>query len=293
VLLSTGVMGLFYNKKHFQAAGLDPNKPPTNQSDFIAAAQALTREGRYGWVRDAQYWIPWYTMNWQEGGSLLASSGQEDWQVQAAKSSNLASDAAIAAAQFEKDLVQKYKVCVPQFIDIAQLQNVFLAEKVSMISLGPWNLRLMFQSNQQNGTDIGWSAMPQFFPQLKAVQSTSHIWGIMRSTPENPDTKQGAQKFLNYLMTTGQVTWAQAHAPTNIAALSQMQSSSNAVARAMTLWVEQAKYAQFQPADVRWNQISGQVSEALQKICYRNAPVADTLRGVKQQADTILQQQPA
>jgi multiple sugar transport system substrate-binding protein len=36
--MSTGTLGLFYNKDHFQHAGLDPARPPTNRDEFIKAA---------------------------------------------------------------------------------------------------------------------------------------------------------------------------------------------------------------------------------------------------------------
>jgi sn-glycerol 3-phosphate transport system substrate-binding protein len=39
---------LYYNKDMFKAAGLDPEKPPTTYEDIKKAAQALTKDGKFG-----------------------------------------------------------------------------------------------------------------------------------------------------------------------------------------------------------------------------------------------------
>lgn len=60
---------LYYNKKAFQKAGLDPNKPPTTLDELRAASQKLVDTGttKYGYSIKLD---PWYLEHW------LAKSGQ-------------------------------------------------------------------------------------------------------------------------------------------------------------------------------------------------------------------------
>ena len=38
--------GVIYNKDHFKEAGLDPDKPPKTWDELLAAAKAMTKNGR-------------------------------------------------------------------------------------------------------------------------------------------------------------------------------------------------------------------------------------------------------
>ena len=44
-----------YNRGHFEAAGLDPDDPPETWDELVAAAAALTRDGRSGFAGGSQY----------------------------------------------------------------------------------------------------------------------------------------------------------------------------------------------------------------------------------------------
>ena len=70
------VQALYYRKDMFQAAGLDPNKPPQNWDEFYADAQALTDQPKgvwgfeFGTDSDASaYW--WINFLWQAGGEVI------------------------------------------------------------------------------------------------------------------------------------------------------------------------------------------------------------------------------
>lgn len=72
--------GLFYRTDLFEAAGLDPQKPPTTWDEFEAAAKALTQPDKkqYGFAifapEAAYYWYPWL---WQAGGDLMTPDGSD------------------------------------------------------------------------------------------------------------------------------------------------------------------------------------------------------------------------
>ena len=46
------VQTMYWNKAHFREAGLDPDKTPATWDEFVAAAVAATRDGRFGFAAD-------------------------------------------------------------------------------------------------------------------------------------------------------------------------------------------------------------------------------------------------
>ena len=46
------VQTMFWNKEHFERAGLDPDAAPASWDEFVAAAKKLTTDGRYGYTCD-------------------------------------------------------------------------------------------------------------------------------------------------------------------------------------------------------------------------------------------------
>jgi multiple sugar transport system substrate-binding protein len=75
--LDQHMYGIYYNKKLFRDAGLDPERPPDTLQQFEAAANALKEKtgkyayhpGAYGQAR--WYRRTWYVYLWQNGGKLL------------------------------------------------------------------------------------------------------------------------------------------------------------------------------------------------------------------------------
>lgn len=275
ITMSTGTMGLFYNKDHFEAAGLDPESPPTNREEFIAAAQALTRDGRYGFVHDPEVWLPWYTFNWQAGGELLSEDGTE---------ALFNTPEAIDAAQLSQDLVQEYGAALPQVAE--DMSGLLYAGNVSMVFMGPWNLNAVLTFNEEEGGNIGWAKYPQFFEAEQAVHSTSHIYCVSNQADEQ--TQQLGREFIAWLLQEGSLEWAQAQAPTNVTVLGEMEQTENPLVAAMALWVEQGQYARFPPYHPGWGEVSRLLTEAIQLITYQGAGVQETLDRATAQANEIL-----
>lgn len=279
--MSTGTLALVYNKDHFQQAGLDPSKPPTNRDEFVRAAQALTRDGRFGFARDSAGWMPWLTYNWQGGGDLLAPDG---------KKALFDTPAAVAAAQLEQDLIHKHKACLPTQTASAELPKLLYAGKVSMLFMGPWNLNALMKSNRDNKTNFGWAKMPVFFDRKRAVMATSHIYSLMKRRPEDTAARELGGKFIAWLLEEASITWAQAQAPANKRVLAQMHKSDDPIVRNMTMWVEQAEHAHFPPYHPRWNQAYRALSQGMEAVAFRGADAKSTLREVTASANDILAQ---
>ena len=80
------VQALYYRKDMFQAAGLDPNKPPRTWDEFYADAQALTDQPKGIWgfefaqdFSDTAYF--WINFLWQAGGEVVKRNKQGQWQA--------------------------------------------------------------------------------------------------------------------------------------------------------------------------------------------------------------------
>lgn len=274
ITMSTGTMGLFYNKDHFEEAGLDPESPPTTRDEFLEAAKALTRDGRYGFAHEPDVWTPWYTFNWQAGGELLSEDGTE---------ALFNTPEAIEAAQLSQDLVQE-GAAYPSLAEAPM--DMLYAGNVSMTFMGPWNLNAVQAFNQEDGGNLGWAKYPQFFDAAQAVHSTSHIYCV--SSQADEETQQLGEEFITWLLQEGSLDWAQAQAPTNLTVLEDMQETDNPLIEGMALWVEQGQYARFPPYHPGWGEVSRVLNEAIQLITYQGADVQETLDQATAQANEIL-----
>jgi sn-glycerol 3-phosphate transport system substrate-binding protein len=67
---------LYYNKKAFQAAGLDPNQPPKTLEEVKTAAQKLKDSGAVGQAGFGLKLDPWYLEQWSAlGGKTFVNNG--------------------------------------------------------------------------------------------------------------------------------------------------------------------------------------------------------------------------
>lgn len=67
---------LFYNKRAFQAAGLDPNQPPKNLDEVKSAAQKLKDSGAVSQAGFGLKLDPWYLEQWSAlGGKAYVNNG--------------------------------------------------------------------------------------------------------------------------------------------------------------------------------------------------------------------------
>ena len=158
---------------------------------------------------------------------------------------------------------------------------------VSMVFHGPWNLSQVLTFNQENGANLGWAKYPLIF-ETPAVASTSHIYSLMRRDPEDPQARDLGGRFIAWLLQNASLEWAKAQAPTNLAVLDQMRSSTDPATQGMALWVEQAAIAKFPPYHPAWPEVQRTLDESLQAIVYQKADVASTLTEVTAAANEIL-----
>ncbi|HEX4815788.1 MAG TPA: sugar ABC transporter substrate-binding protein [Nonomuraea sp.] len=120
---------LLYNKGMLEAAGVEA---PTTWEEFLTAARKLTKDGVYGVAlnQDHAYVWPW-----------LMQAGVTPYDRRTGEIM-MPRDDAVAALQFQADLIHKHKVApVPvSSTDYSSPQKLFSAKRAAMILTGPWDL---------------------------------------------------------------------------------------------------------------------------------------------------------
>ena len=148
-------LAVVFNKGHFRAAGLDPEKPPQTWSAFAEVAKKLTVNGKSGFAITAggefgNTVFRAMPFLWMAGGGILSDDGTKIL---------VNSPESIKAVSFYTDF---YKNGISP---VSTLQNdgtanrqLFIAEKVSMYQAGQFDLASIRKENPK--IDIGMMLMP-------------------------------------------------------------------------------------------------------------------------------------
>ncbi len=127
-------MALIYNKGMFEAAGLDPNKPPKNWDELYDYAGKLTKGNQFGYGLVGKQghdmaWS-WYNFAWQNGGSLATEKGGL-WTV------SLNSPESLQALEF---YIKMKSVAPPEMTTTGggEANTLFVQKRVAMYVMGPW-----------------------------------------------------------------------------------------------------------------------------------------------------------
>ncbi len=140
-------MAMYYNTDMVMAAGLDPNKPPKTQEEFLNWAQKMTIKDASGNITQYGVDIPatgaiprwmWFSLLYQFGGTFLDDKGK----------TAVNSEASQQALQFLVDLIYKYKVASQGGGNLTG-NDAFAAKQAAIRFIGPWevNLRLTSKMN--------------------------------------------------------------------------------------------------------------------------------------------------
>lgn len=222
---------LFYNKDHFKAAGLDPEKPPKTWEEFVEYGKKLTNEaaGRYGFGMDNTLWwtFPFFSTF---GAKFLDESGTK---------CVLNSPEGIKALQFKVDLYRKYKIEAGAWIaGGVNPETGFQSGKYSMILDGPWNVARY----RDAGLNFGVALVP-----AGPAGTASNVGGtnmVVFNTCKHP---KEAFEFLKYLTSPEvQARWAKElkQVPVNLKAYDLVDTSADPY---LAVFMEQMKTAVARP----------------------------------------------
>ncbi|HEX3052993.1 MAG TPA: sugar ABC transporter substrate-binding protein [Aggregatilineaceae bacterium] len=181
---------LFYNKDLFDDAGIEYPTAEWTWDDFLTAAQALTKDGRWG-IQLPNGWGDWlwdrgiYPIVVENGGRFISEDGTTVEGV-------LNSPETVAAVQWYVDLFLKEKVA-PTNADVASFSgaDLFTSGQVAMLWTGRWPLSGYKDIDGFNFGTIG-------LPTGPASKGNTLCWSgfAMNSASEN---KEAAWTFMKYL----------------------------------------------------------------------------------------------
>ncbi|MBA2382959.1 MAG: ABC transporter substrate-binding protein [Chloroflexi bacterium] len=200
VPLDTHTMSFYWNKALFTKAGLDPEKPPTNKDEFVAAAKAITdKAGVPGFMvvqggggANFLLGIEWATTFYQLGG---------EWTNADYSQSLINSQAGIDSSNFWKSLVDQG--ISPKGTESDAEIAAFKQGKNGMVFSGIWETNGYADALK---ADFGAGPVPQLFG--KGVWSGSHHMGI--TTREmSAEEKQGSEYFIAWI-SEHSLEWAKA-----------------------------------------------------------------------------------
>jgi multiple sugar transport system substrate-binding protein len=170
-------MALIYNKGMFEAAGLDPERPPTTWDELYEYAAKLTTGDQYGFGLVGKQghdmaWN-WYNFVWQNGGELATETGGR-WTMA------LNSPEAREALEF---YIKLKDVAPPESTTTGagEADGLFNQKRVAMYVLGPWAIAGV----RNNSPDINVGVAPLPFSRRQATTVGSGVLTVPRTT-QNP-----------------------------------------------------------------------------------------------------------
>jgi multiple sugar transport system substrate-binding protein len=178
---------IYYNRAHFQAAGLPEPSPDWTWADLRRAALALTssepQAQRYGFGFEPEYW--WLTWIWQNGGNVVDDPYRPSVAL-------LNSPANIEALQFLQDLIYVDKVTPPAAqLTTDAMTQLFRQGRLSMMfgnhTLVPWFA---------NEPELSWDVAP--LPGNHARVNVAGGAGFVMSS--RSQHKEAAWQLLRFLV---------------------------------------------------------------------------------------------
>ncbi len=194
VPITPGIVFLYWNKKLFKEAGLDPNKPPKTIDELNQYNKKLTKYDDKGELTQMGFdpiGQGWWPPAWCYffGGQLIEP---KTGKITANNPQN------VKAYEWVKNLVAefgepKFKKFRAGFGQYWSSQNSFISGKVATAYDGIWNAHLIHQF----APDLDWGVAP--FPSVDGKKRI-YIEGDYLSIPTAARYPKEAKKFLAYLM---------------------------------------------------------------------------------------------
>lgn len=163
---------VFYNKEMFADAKI--KEPPTTWEEFLAAAQATTKNNVFGFIPNssADYSWPWLLQD------------QVRYYDPKTNTIPMANDAAYEAMQYQADLIHKQKVApVPSTgSDYLAPRQIFAARRAAMMLTGPWDIKTLLTGTP----DLQWDIAQALTHKVQATSAAGTSLMIPKAA-KNPD----------------------------------------------------------------------------------------------------------
>ncbi|MFC6598538.1 sugar ABC transporter substrate-binding protein [Kitasatospora paranensis] len=183
--------GLYYNKKLFQAAGIQ--RPPATWDELVADGQKLTKDGKYGLAVEggngSENVHHAFTLAKQHGADFFDASGKPTFD----------SPAAVAAVKQYVDFIAKDKIAAAGNAEYANNQSVtdFATGKAAMLMWQAAGANL--KSHGMNPDDYGVAPVPIPAGASGAQATSSMVAGINLAVFKNSKNLDGALNFVKFM----------------------------------------------------------------------------------------------
>jgi multiple sugar transport system substrate-binding protein len=195
----TDTNALYWNKDLFEAAGLDPNKPPKTLDELNQYAEKLTKKDAKGNYTQMGFipafpWSQQGTINYLFGGSNYADGGH---------TLTVNSQANIDSYKWAQSFYKKYgakKVIDFQsgFGDYASSENGFFAGKVAMAVDGEWVVGPNFIPKFAPTLNYGVAPIP-VAANRSDMYGSATVGGTIVVVPASTKNKQATAKLLAWM----------------------------------------------------------------------------------------------
>jgi len=183
---------LYYRKDLFQAAGLDPEKPPTTWAELLDYAEKLTKSGVFGFST-AQIAG---TLGWSSWGLQIGTSGHDalnsDWSA-----ADINNDGYKAVFKFYQDAYQSGVMPKQQLADYTDIKP-YGEGKVAMQVNGSWAIGQLRNSYPKMIENTGIAKMPSQNGDPNSPTATLGGWTLV--VDGKAKYPQQAASFIQYLL---------------------------------------------------------------------------------------------
>jgi multiple sugar transport system substrate-binding protein len=283
VPLYADVSVLFWNKALFEAAGLDPETPPTNLQELHDMAAAITElgDGNYG------YYLPGNCAgcNIFTFGPLLWASGVTIEPRECGDEPLTGENLPVVlewARQMHKDgLIDP----AAQAETGATFAEVFGSGKVGIMGTGNFNVVLAKQQNPD--IDLGVTLLPG----LESGDVSSFAGGDIVTVPKGSDRVEDAVEFMKYIL-SDEVQVEQYAKLGNMTTRADMADNEYANVDEDVAATAQAIPVSQTPFTLKFfeliNSPQGPFLQMLQRVYYTDDPIDQIIADAKQQMNDII-----
>lgn len=262
---------LFVNKAVAEKAGI--TEAPKDWDSLTQAFKDMQTKGGAKW---GTYFQPGQTGAWQSVMPFVWQNGGDIWD---GKEFTLDSPEATEAFEYYGSLYSDGLSSKDRLPDGEQEPKLLKGEVASFVS-GPWHIGLL--------NDLGGEGKYEVWPMPSGPgDATSFIGGSNMSVFKNSKNRDGAWKFISYLMQPDvQVKWYETvnDLPAVQAAWDDQKLAGDEM---LKIFGDQLDKAKAPPAIPTWEQIAAGMDTELEKIAKGTASAADAAKAIQANATSI------